>query len=122
MKLVLVASLVGMSQVVHGGEVALKARESPRSPIEVRSVVESARCLRSLSEVHDDVRPRMTQGLISERVDLVARDVRRNALYDEVSVRSKPGGGALDAWSLIGGMVLVIAFASMRRRQLFRDG
>lgn len=118
----LVASLAGMSQVAHGGEVAPKAAESFRSSMQVGSVSESARCLRSLSEVHDDVLPRMTHRLISERVNLGARNVGRRALYDEVSVRSKPGGGALDARSLIGGFVLVLAFASMRRRQLFRDG
>ncbi len=41
----------------------------------------------------------------------------------EVEVRgSGGGGGALSGWSLFGGVVLLLAVAGMRRRQLFRDG
>lgn len=120
--LAFVAVLACMSSFAEGKDSAVRAvAECSQPVISVGSLSESALFLKSTSarEAHGSL-PTVHVAL-SERADLLVRDASYDA-SDVESARTTAERGAPDAWALIAGFVLLIAFAGMRRRQLFRDG
>ncbi len=120
--LALVAALACMSSFAEGKDSAARTvAECSQPAIRVGSLSESALFLNT-SSVRDANRSSPTvHATLHERADLLVRDARYDAAYVE-SARTTVERGAPDAWALIVGFVLLIAFAGMRRRQLFRDG
>jgi hypothetical protein len=122
--LALAAMLWWVSNLAYGENLAAPApamTECPRAVMRKGLPPEGKQCLQ-LNTREERGPLLVAQMSLSERVDLVARDVRSEYSRYAEAVRAPPGSGVLDTWSLIGGFVLLIAFSGMRRRQLFRDG